>query len=55
MRVAAKAPSDTASSVLPAITGTGGFLLIAHDYVGEHYELDRGQKKHLKLKALSGK
>src|SRR5437764_3518605 len=34
--------------------GTGGFLLIAHDYVGEHYELDRGQKTHLKLKALSG-
>jgi type I restriction enzyme M protein len=34
--------------------GTGGFLLIAHDYVSQHNELDRDQKKHLKLKALSG-
>ena len=34
--------------------GTGGFLLIAHDYVSQHFELDRDQKKHLKLKALSG-
>src|SRR6266566_390415 len=45
------APGETIND--PAC-GTGGFLLIAHDYVGEHYELDRGQKKHLKLKALSG-
>jgi type I restriction enzyme M protein len=29
--------------------GTGGFLLIAHDYVSQHYELDRSQKKFLKL------
>jgi type I restriction enzyme M protein len=34
--------------------GTAGFLLIAHDYVSQHNELDRDQKKHLKLKALSG-
>src|SRR5271165_5682340 len=34
--------------------GTGGFLLIAHDYVSQHNELDRNQKKQLKLKALSG-
>src|SRR5216684_5586316 len=34
--------------------GTGGFLLSAHDYVSQHHELDRDQKKHLKLKALSG-
>src|SRR5438128_8346691 len=34
--------------------GTGGFLMIAHDYVSQHYELDRDQKRHLKLKALSG-
>jgi hypothetical protein len=34
--------------------GTSGFLLIAHDYVSQHHELDRDQKKHLKLKALSG-
>jgi hypothetical protein len=29
-------------------------LLIALDYVSHHHELDRDQKKHLKLKALSG-
>jgi type I restriction-modification system DNA methylase subunit len=34
--------------------GTGGFLMIAHDYVSQHYELDRTQNKYLKLKALSG-
>ena len=28
--------------------------MIAHDYVSHHHELDREQKKHLKLKALSG-
>lgn len=34
--------------------GTGGFLLIAHDYVSQHYELDRDQKKRLNFKALFG-
>jgi type I restriction enzyme M protein len=34
--------------------GTGGFLLVAHDYVANHNELDRDQKKHLKLHAVSG-
>lgn len=34
--------------------GTGGFLLIAHEYITKHYTLDRDQKKHLKLDALSG-
>jgi type I restriction enzyme M protein len=34
--------------------GTGGFFLIAHDYVSRHYALDRLQKKHLKLYAFSG-
>jgi type I restriction enzyme M protein len=34
--------------------GTGGFLFVAHDYVANHYELDREQKKFLKLEALSG-
>lgn len=34
--------------------GTGGFLLCAHDYIAHTYELDRDQKKHLKVKALSG-
>jgi type I restriction enzyme M protein len=36
--------------------GTGGFLLIAHEYVSDpkNYTLDRDQKKHLKFHALSG-
>jgi len=34
--------------------GTGGFLLIAPDYVSHHHELDRDQKKHLKLKGALG-
>src|SRR5438270_934670 len=35
--------------------GTGGFLLAAHEYILHHNpELDRDQKKHLKLEALSG-
>jgi hypothetical protein len=29
-------------------------LLIVRDYVSQHHELDRDQKKKLKLKALSG-
>jgi len=34
--------------------GTGGSLLIAHDFVSQYFEFDRDQKEHLKLKALSG-
>src|SRR5216683_3221173 len=35
--------------------GTGGFLLAAHDYIVKHNpNLDKGQKKHLKLDALRG-
>ncbi len=34
--------------------GTGGFLLVAHDYVSQHHELDRDQKKHLKLQGAFG-
>lgn len=34
--------------------GTGGFLLIGHDYVSHHQVLDRDQEKHLKFRALSG-
>lgn len=36
--------------------GTGGFLLIAHEYISNpsHYELDSEQKKHLRFNALSG-
>jgi type I restriction enzyme M protein len=35
--------------------GTGGFLLAAHDYITSHNpNLDRDQKRHLKLHALHG-
>ena len=35
--------------------GTGGFLLAAYDYISEHNpNLDRDQKRHLKLDALRG-
>jgi type I restriction enzyme M protein len=34
--------------------GTGGFLLMAHEYIGKHYELDKDQKKHLRFDALKG-
>src|SRR4029077_6742389 len=36
--------------------GTGGFLLAAHDYIVNHNaNLDKGQKKHLKLDSLRGR
>jgi len=34
--------------------GTGGFLLAAHEYVKNHFELDRDQKHHLRFEALRG-
>ncbi|MGH2360725.1 MAG: type I restriction-modification system subunit M, partial [bacterium] len=34
--------------------GTGGFLLAAHDYIANHHELDRDQKRHLRYEALRG-
>lgn len=34
--------------------GTGGFLLSAHEYLKNHYELDRKQKRHLRYDALRG-
>ncbi len=40
--------------VVDPACGTGGFLLAAHEYVKDHYELDRDQKKHLRFEALRG-
>jgi type I restriction enzyme M protein len=34
--------------------GTGGFLLIAHEYISNHYQLDADQKRELRYDALSG-
>lgn len=35
--------------------GTGGFLLVAHDYIASHSQLNKEQKQFLKLKAVKGK
>jgi len=35
--------------------GTGGFLLVAHDYVAAHAQLDKDQKQFLKLQTFKGK
>jgi type I restriction enzyme M protein len=34
--------------------GTGGFLLSAHNYIADNFELDRDQKKHLRYDAIRG-
>jgi len=34
--------------------GTGGFLLAAHEYLANHYDLDRDEKQHLRYNALRG-
>src|SRR3989442_6857162 len=46
------APGET---ICDPACGTGGFLLAAHDYIVHHYpNLDKDQKRHLKLEALHG-
>jgi type I restriction enzyme M protein len=34
--------------------GTGGFLLATHDFIAEHYRLDRDEQHHLRYEALHG-
>ena len=34
--------------------GTGGFLLVAHHYVSDHYDLDRDEKRALREETFSG-
>jgi type I restriction enzyme M protein len=34
--------------------GTGGFLLAVHDYISQHFTLDKDDKRFLKERALSG-
>jgi type I restriction enzyme M protein len=34
--------------------GTGGFLLAAHDYLSDHYSLDKAQKRRLKSGTIFG-
>lgn len=35
-------------------SGTGGFLLAAHDYIANHYSMDDQQRRRLKLENLHG-
>src|SRR5450756_1894496 len=35
--------------------GTGGFLLMAHEYISSNFQLDKDQKQFLKFSALKGK
>ncbi len=35
--------------------GTGGFLLMAHEYISNNFQLDKDQKQFLKFSALKGK
>ncbi len=46
------APKET---ICDPACGTGGFLLAVHDYIVQHYpNLDKSQKRRLKLEALRG-
>ncbi len=40
--------------VVDPACGTGGFLLAAHEYLKNNFDLDRDQKKHLRFEALRG-
>lgn len=45
---------DIDSTIHDPCSGTGGFLLSAHDYILKHGELDRDELKKLKTELLSG-
>jgi type I restriction enzyme M protein len=40
--------------IIDPACGTGGFLLLAHNYLASHYDLDKEQKRHLRYEALRG-
>ncbi len=43
-------------TIMDPAAGTGGFLLIAHEYISKHYaaEMDAEEKRFLKVDALRG-
>jgi type I restriction enzyme M protein len=45
----------TGMTIYDPACGTGGFLLIAHDYIASHYSLDKDQKKFLQQNTVKGK
>jgi len=40
--------------IIDPASGTGGFLISAHNYIAKHYQLDKEQKQHLRYHALKG-
>lgn len=46
---------EPSMSICDPACGTGGFLLLAHDYISQSYQLDIDQKKFLKSNAFTGK
>lgn len=42
-------------SIYDPACGTGGFLLVAHDYIVRNYKLDKEQKRGLKFETFKGK
>jgi len=45
---------EPAMEIIDPASGTGGFLISAHNYIAKHYQLDKEQKQHLKYHALKG-
>ncbi|MDO9300299.1 MAG: N-6 DNA methylase [Anaerolineales bacterium] len=45
---------EPGKTICDPATGTGGFLLAAHDYIASHNTLDRDQWDHLRHQALHG-
>ena len=46
---------EPGTTICDPACGTGGFLLVAHDYISKNHQLDIEQKRFLKSKALKGK
>lgn len=40
--------------IIDPASGTGGFLISAHNYIAKHYQLDKEQKQRLRYHALKG-
>jgi len=40
--------------IIDPASGTGGFLISAHNNIAKHYQLDKEQKQHLRYHALKG-
>ena len=45
---------ESMQTICDPACGTGGFMLIAHDFISKNYQLDKEQKKFLKFKTFKG-